>query len=102
MQIVKPQKSLLQRQNSIWKSFLLLKLLEINWRPLKLLIDIRQYIKLEIPNVTDQGICEGTLSLPALPENPLSEMRGGGRATTSNTTSVRSVTRRRGLPVYIC
>ena len=38
----------------------------------------------------------------AWPENPLSEVRGGGRATTSNTTSVRSVTRRRCLPVCLC
>ena len=48
MQIEKPQKSLLQRQNSIWKSFLLLKLLEINWWPLKLLIDIRNLVTYDI------------------------------------------------------
>ena len=50
---------------------------------------------------TDQSIGEGTFSLAALPENPLSEVRGGRWPTTSNSASVCSVTRRRRFPNFL-
>ena len=48
---------------------------------------------------TDQGVCEGGLCLPALPEDPLSEVGRGGRAPRPQGRAPRTaVPRGRGLP----